>query len=478
MNLPETFLVEMKRILGDEYEAYLSTTEDTRQYGLRVNTSKISVEEFKRIAPFPIRKIPYISNGFYYDEESQPAKHPYYFAGLYYLQDPSAMTPASRLPISKGDRVLDLCAAPGGKATELGAELDGTGLLIANDISAKRAKALLKNIELFGIKNSLITTEYPEALRPDFMSFFDKILVDAPCSGEGMFRKSPSMIKAWEKNGPEFYSKLQREILDSTIPMLREGGMLLYSTCTFSPIENEGTVEYALSLDDSLELIDIEGYEGFRKGNPELINSSDKSIEKCVRIFPHNVDGEGHFLALFHKRTTAEMAGSEAMTIENVSSKKSKKKNDILGPLKGEDRELVGTFLKNIKSEFEGYHLQNKNGMVYLMPDEFTKSIKLRFLRSGLFLGEIKKKRFEPSQSLAVALKSSEYAHLLDLASTDPRVEKYLKGETINIEEGERDAAGEKGAWVLVCVDGYPLGWGKNTGSTLKNKYHQGWRMK
>ena len=224
MDLPKKFCDEMKRILGEEYPAYLASMEDTRKYGLRVNTAKISVEDFLKISPFELTPIPYVDNGFYYDPEVAPAKHPYYFAGLYYLQDPSAMTPASRLPVEEGDVVLDLCAAPGGKATELAAKLHGTGLLIANDISSKRAKALLKNIELFGVENSFIVTEYPQKLQEYFTGFFDKILIDAPCSGEGMFRKEPSMVKAWEQNGPEFYAKLQEEILRQALPMLKPGG--------------------------------------------------------------------------------------------------------------------------------------------------------------------------------------------------------------------------------------------------------------
>ena len=302
MELPQKFCDEMRRMLGGEYEAYLSSMNDRRKYGLRVNTLKITVEEFERICPFEITKIPYVQNGYYYDgDEVQPSRHPYYFAGLYYLQDPSAMTPASRLPVDEGDTVLDLCAAPGGKATELAARLNRTGLLVANDISSKRAKALLKNIELFGVENSFIVTEYPAKLREYFTGFFDKILIDAPCSGEGMFRKDPSMIRAWEQNGPSFYSKLQREILEQALPMLKDGGMLLYSTCTFSPFEDEGSVEYALSLDKDLRLVEMEGYCGFAKGMPDMIGSDNHDLEKCVRIFPHKLDGEGHFLALLRR---------------------------------------------------------------------------------------------------------------------------------------------------------------------------------
>ena len=197
MNLPQIFVEQMKEILGPELPEYLESYEKPKFTGLRVNTSKISVEEFERISPFKtLRRVPWTPNGYYYTEEDAPTKHPYYYAGLYYIQEPSAMTPASVLPVEPGERVLDLCAAPGGKATELAARLAGTGLLIANDISAKRAKALLKNIELFGVENSFIVTEYPKKLAEFFTGFFDKILIDAPCSGEGMFRKDPSMVKA------------------------------------------------------------------------------------------------------------------------------------------------------------------------------------------------------------------------------------------------------------------------------------------
>ena len=247
MNLPSAFEEKMKKLLGSEFETYLSCYEEPRYYGLRVNTNKISSEDFAKIAPFSIRPIPWIENGFYYDgEKDMPAKHPYYFAGLYYLQEPSAMTPASRLPVEPGDRVLDVCAAPGGKATELGAKLSGEGVLVANDISNSRAKGLLKNLEVFGIGNLLVLSEEPGKLVNYFPEYFDKILIDAPCSGEGMFRKDRKMVKAWEEHGPEFFSKLQQSIIIQAADMLRPGGMLLYSTCTFDPLENEGTVEYLL----------------------------------------------------------------------------------------------------------------------------------------------------------------------------------------------------------------------------------------
>ena len=240
--LPQEFLERMEHMLGEEYPAFLQSYEEPRKFGLRVNTMKISVEEFQRLAPFHLTPIPWIPNGYYYEREDDPARHPFYYAGLYYLQEPSAMTPASILPVMQGEHVLDLCAAPGGKATALGAKLAGEGLLVANDISASRAKALLKNLEIFGIRNSFVTNAYPAKLAEQFAGAFDKILVDAPCSGEGMFRKDLANARVWSLEKVKECAKTQHEIIRQAVSMLRPGGLLLYSTCTFSPEENEQTI--------------------------------------------------------------------------------------------------------------------------------------------------------------------------------------------------------------------------------------------
>ena len=239
MKLPLKYTETMKALLGEEYDAYLASFDEERFYGLRVNTLKLSAEEMAARGVFSLRPVPWCETGFYYDVAERPAKHPYYHAGLYYLQEPSAMSPAATLPIGEGDRVLDLCAAPGGKTTQLGARLGGTGLLVANDISAGRAKTLLKNVELAGIRNAIVMSETPERIAERLPHFFDKILVDAPCSGEGMFRKEPDMVKSWDAEMLAFCRSEQAKILEACAPMLKAGGMLLYSTCTFSPEENE-----------------------------------------------------------------------------------------------------------------------------------------------------------------------------------------------------------------------------------------------
>lgn len=457
MDLPLEFEDKMKKLLKNEFERYIQCYEEPRYYGLRVNTAKISVEEFQKICPFDIQPIPWIDNGFYYDgERISPAKHPYYYAGLYYLQEPSAMTPANRLPVAPGDKVLDLCAAPGGKATELGAKLQNLGILVANDISSSRAKGLLKNIEVFGIGNVLVTSEEPGQLEKYFPEYFDKILIDAPCSGEGMFRKDRKMIKAWQEHGPEFFCNIQKSIILQAARMLKPGGMLLYSTCTFDGRENERIIEHLLEQYPEFHLEEMCQYEGFCQGFPDQMKHPDPQIKRSVRIFPHRMKGEGHYLALLKKN--GEMS--------NQIKEKGIKTEKL--PVE------VDEFFSHISWKPESSRLDIHGERIYYMPEELPKLNGLRFLRTGLLLGEWKKKRFEPSQALAMVLSKEDYDQCLDFKCEDERVIRYLKGETLDVEEILPEKA--KG-WYLVCTDGFPLGWGKVSNGTLKNKYLPGWRM-
>lgn len=449
MILPQQYQEKMKDLLGEEFQEYLKTYDRQLKVGIRINTRKVSCEEFEKIAPYPIERVPWIANGYYCNPSDGWSKHPYYYAGLYYLQEPSAMTPANRLPISPGDRVLDLCAAPGGKATELGAKLQGQGMLVANDISNSRAKALLKNIELMGIPNCFVTSEEPEKLVSTFAGFFDKILVDAPCSGEGMFHKEPSMIKFYEQHGPQYYSPIQRQLLVQAAKMLKQGGKLLFSTCTFDPLEDEGSVAYLLAQCENIEQITMEEYEKFSSGFP----TEGMDARKCIRIWPHIMEGEGHFLALFQKKDGEQERKIKEKTMEKVPKEVMEFLNDCEFDWK------KGTF----------FSLQDQ---WYFVGQDAKVPDKLRYLRTGLYLGELKKKRFEPSQALAMVLKTKDYKVSISFSCDDIRVIKYLKGETVSID----DAHHQKG-YCLVCVDDFPLGWAKIQNNTLKNKYHKGWRM-
>lgn len=456
MNLPEKFTDSMKKLLNDEYEDYLKSFEEPRIYGLRVNTAKISVEDFLKISPFKLRQIPWIENGFFYSEEDRPAKHPFYFAGLYYLQEPSAMTPANLLPIKSGERVLDLCAAPGGKSTELAAKLNGKGLLVSNDISATRAKALLKNLELFGIPNMAVVCEMPQKLAEYFPEYFDKILIDAPCSGEGMFRKDNKLIKAWLSNGPEFYSNLQKNIVLEAVKMLKPGGLMIYSTCTFALEEDEQQIQYILDNCPEMSVVPLEKKEGFCDGFYELANTS-KDTQGCVRLFPHKIEGEGHFVALLKK---------DGELKEDLSGK------NLVSNVKKVPQEILD-FLKYIDMEIDMSELQIFDTRVYVVPKQLGELKGLKYLRTGLLLGEIKKNRFEPSQALAMALKMEQFDSVINLDVDDARVIKYLKGETIEVDD---ITVTRSSGWQLVCVSGYPLGFGKLVNGTLKNKYLTGWR--
>jgi NOL1/NOP2/sun family putative RNA methylase len=442
----------MRTLLIEEYEAYIESFEAPYASGLRINSLKLSVDQFKNIVPFELEPIPWIDHGFYYDSKEQPAKHPYYYAGLYYIQEPSAMTPAHFLPIEEGDKVLDLCAAPGGKTTELGAKLKGTGLLISNDISASRAKALVKNIELFGITNALITSESPSKLSHYFVEYFDKILVDAPCSGEGMFRKDATMIKSWEQYGVDYYHQLQKEIIVEAAKMLKPGGYLLYSTCTFSPEENEGTLDYLLNQYPEFTVETLPQIQGFHRGRPEWINGRE-DLNHCIRIWPHKVKGEGHFIALLKKGNPNIEHNTSIDTKTNKSTTYT---------------EFDLFVEENLNINLDSNRIQVIQDKVYLMPEDLPNLKGLRFLRTGWYLGDLKKKRFEPSQAFAMGLKKSEVNKTINFTKEQDEVIRYLKGETLHVE-------GQDG-WQLITVDGYPLGWGKLNKGVLKNKYYSGWR--
>lgn len=429
----------------------------------------MNLEEFERIAPFHLKKVPWISNGYFYEAEDAPAKHPFYSAGLYYLQEPSAMTPASRLKVQPGERVLDLCAAPGGKATELGAALQGEGLLVANDINTARARALLRNLELFGISNSFVTNEPPHVLAERFPEFFHKIMVDAPCSGEGMFRKNPAVVDSWQEKGPEYFSKLQREIIVQAADMLLPGGMMFYSTCTFSPLENEKTITHLLKERPDMEVIPMEDYEGFAEGLTSYRGEVfDESCKLCRRIWPHKMSGEGHFMALLHKKSGTQQQVQQTVSQSSIWWEKCKGLNK-------EQKAAAEDFFSHVNIAYDGKRIDVRGDNLYYLPAPKYDGRGLHFLRNGLFMGEFKKKRFEPSQPFALALHAQDFDQVLDFPADDERLSRYLRGETLDVSDLIADEKKRKG-WQLVMVAGHPLGFGKLVNNNLKNKYPAGWR--
>lgn len=442
--LPQQFLNRMEKMLGGEYPDFLASYERPRYHSLRVNPLKGTAGELKEKASFQLRPVPWTENGYYYKEEDRPGRHPFHEAGVYYIQEASAMAPAVYLNAQPGERVLDLCAAPGGKSTQIGANLKGQGLLVCNEIHPQRAKILSENIERMGIRNALVISHEPAYLAERFPEYFDRIMVDAPCSGEGMFRKNEGAIEEWSPENVEICAKRQEDILESAAAMLCPGGRMVYSTCTFAPEEDEGTINCFLEKHPEFQIEEVKKYPGMSSAMPPC--------EKAVRLWPHKLEGEGHFLACLRKKgETKEKALSLYGEEQGIAKKDC-----------AEWQKFQEQFLK---TEFNGSYLRFGD-QLYLIPKE-TPSLKgLKVLRPGLHLGTFKKGRFEPAHALALALKPDEVAAQFDLSIK--RAEDYISGQTFTAE-------GEKG-WYLITVEGYSLGWGKLAGNIMKNHYPKGLR--
>ncbi len=292
--LPSSFSERMRDMLGTDYNQFVESYKENPLGGVRVNTLKITVESLKALSTLGLEPIPWCPTGFYTEEGARPGKHPHYHAGLYYIQEPSAMAPVELLNVEPGDRVLDLCAAPGGKSTQISAKLLGEGLLVSNDLHPERTKALAKNLELYGVRNGIVLNDNPDHIAAAFPLFFDKILIDAPCSGEGMFRKDEDMVKQWDTGTPAKYAAMQRDILRSAAAALAPGGTLVYSTCTFATEENEEIIADFISSHPQFSVVTVGGTGSFAPGFGELSGTA--------RLWPHKVKGEGHFMAVLQHK--------------------------------------------------------------------------------------------------------------------------------------------------------------------------------
>lgn len=480
--LPRKFLDRIQQMLGDEYEAFLSTFGQEKYQALRLNALKTGAggrsaadmqsgqgEGSPWAESLHLSRVKWAENCYYYEESDQPGKHPYHAAGVYYIQEPSAMAPAELLEVQPGDRVLDLCAAPGGKSTQMAAKLRGEGFLLCNEINASRAKILSENVERMGIVNAYVTNETPARLAEIFPGYFDKILVDAPCSGEGMFRKNEAACEEWSPENVIMCAQRQEEILDCAAGMLRPGGKLVYSTCTFAPEENEGSVSRFLERHEEFGLLSIDkeklGLPGC-DGNAGYLKDRAKTshLEYTLRLWPHKIKGEGHFAALFQK--AGELPGgyhthSGNGFVTGVSDKELEEYFRFCREVFGKRELPVRQDQQQIYMKF-GDH-------IYLVSPRMPSVKGLKVLRPGLHVGTLKKNRFEPSHALALALSPAQVRNVWNLDASGHRVTAYLNGETF-------PAEGEKG-WYLICVDGFSLGWGKLAGGIMKNHYPKGLRL-
>lgn len=427
--LPQQFLDEMKNILKDEYDDFIKSYEEPKTTGLRVNTLKMTKDKLVDLGLFELNQIPWANEGFYYDETiDRPGKNPLHEAGAYYLQEPSAMSVVPKAEIKENDKVLDMCAAPGGKSTYILSKLNDTGLLVSNEINPIRIKALGENLERFGARNCIITNTDSSNLKKVFAGYFDKVIIDAPCSGQGMFRKDEVAISDWSYAKVLECQSIQREIIRDGYEMLNNGGILVYSTCTFAKEENEVVINEFIEEYPNAKLIEME------------------------RLWPHKVKGEGHFVAKIQK-------------LEDEDCKVKETKTKRLDKELKDYRDFEKKFL-NIKMG-DKFDIRGEN--LYLLPYESPETKKLKVLRYGLHLGMLKKNRFEPSHALSHYLTIEDAKYVEDLKLDDTKILDYLRGNVIN--------TGQSRGWVLVAVEGVPIGWGKESNGVIKNHYPKGLRI-
>ena len=499
--LPKEFTERMKKMLGEESPAFFAEYGRTHYQALRINANKAGREDFLLRAPFTLVPVPWAADGFYYDSADAPGKHPWHEAGVYYIQEPSAMAPAEYLmrpmerdaaPVSKdaekngeedtsghtyaGERILDLCAAPGGKSTQIASVMRGRGLLVCNEIHPARVKILSENVERMGISNAVVTNETPARLAERFPSYFTRILVDAPCSGEGMFRRNEEAQREWSPANVELCAARQDEILDCAAEMLAPGGRMVYSTCTFAPAENEGSIARFLTRHKDFYVEEVPLADGMEHGCPEWVNDMPEEesmrlaemISRTIRLWPHRLQGEGHYLAVLRKEGELQPKQTDG----KPGCESGIPAREIRMPGKG-CAEYLGfaeeAFCENspFAKEEAGRYLRFGE-QLYRMPEGMPALSGLKVLRPGLHLGTVKKDRFEPSHALALALRAEDVKHSIDLPADDSEIAGYLRGETFPLE-------GEKG-WYLVTVDGYSAGWGKLAGGVMKNHYPKGLR--
>ena len=458
--LPTEFIEKYNRLMGHEAESFFTSLKEDRTYGVRKNDLKIDEKEFVTrweqefgVTPEPI---PWVPGGYYYDGNTvSPGRSPMYMEGLYYIQDPSAMLPGAVAAPKPGMRVLDLCSAPGGKAIQMAAYMQGQGTLYCNDISATRIKALIRNLEQFGVRNAIVLNEDPTKLVDRFRDYFDVIVADVPCSGEGMFRKDKNSIAEWDGHGADRLAPIQYSILCNAAQMIRGGGTIIYSTCTYAPEEDELIIEKFLREYPDFYLEKIPCGYGQAPGRTDWTEFG-TDMSGSVRMWPHLLKGEGHY--------TAKLV---------------RKGDDYREPVKANikvDKDVLQAFTKFAKEtlsiSFDNHCLYTVGNGLYAMTEKPANLDRLKVCKFGWYLGCLDHGKFVPSQSLVCALKVEELApnRVISLTSDSPDAHSYLKCETPSF---DTDVKG----YLAVAIDGIPVGWVKSSGSVIKNMYPSGWRM-
>lgn len=458
MDLPELFVKRMKSLLQDDYETFLHGYDLPLRRGLRVNTAKIATDDFLALFTHPLTPSPFANDSFYLDAEHKAGSDPLHHAGAYYMQEPSAASAVSVLAPQAGERILDLCAAPGGKSTQIASKLGQHGLLWSNEFVSSRARVLQQNLERWGYRNYVVSSQNTATLCEGLRDYFDAVLVDAPCSGEGMFRKEPQALTEWSVDNILLCAARQEEILNNAAKAVKPGGRIVYSTCTFAPEENEGAICRFLSThpDFSLEPIEVDwGSAGFsadliRPFCPEADNRVDLTL--CRRILPQH-GGEGHFIALFRRSDNA---------VSSII-------NTYHYPLKDTHRQAAEMLYRECFADIPSGCFVTFGDQVRLLPPDLPDCTGLGVLSAGVAVANVRKNRLEPAHSIFLSSDSKDCNQIIDFHPTDKRLNDFLHGEEI--------ACQDQSGWTAVCVAGIPVGFGKASNGKLKNRYPKGLRL-
>ena len=460
LKLPNEFTAKYHKLLGPKADQLFAAMNDEEpKKAFRINALK-QKQDIGYALSKPVLGI----NNAYYGQVS--GSDPEWVSGMVYSQEPAAMFPAQIAQVKPGEKVLDLCAAPGGKSTALAEQLRGDGLLVANDISSSRAKVLRENLERWGVTNALITNESPARLAQHFNNFFDKIVVDAPCSGEGMFRKNPDAVSYWSQDYVLTCQSRQKEILTAATEMLQPGGELIYSTCTFAPEEDEQIVSW-LAQTYNFEILPITlSNTNCAAGNPDWADQN-PALTNTVRFWPFDELGEGQFVARLQK------PASSVITKAKSQRQKRKREKASTRHLTNQEVELIAPVLKpfNLPSALSEWSTRClvSHDHVFL-PALTTNIAHLKILNNGFELGLLKKNRFEPSHQLAMVLSQVEQKQVLELSQPD--FTAFLHGETLRGQDKKMQG------FILLSYQHLIFSFGKNTrDGVLKNFYPKGLRI-
>lgn len=448
-NLPEKFIARMKKLEGFDFDAYMTALKEAPVKGFRVNTDKISLEEFEKINVFGKEKIPYVKNGFYLDYE-KAGNHPYHHAGMIYIQEPGAMAPAECINIDPDWKILDMCAAPGGKSTQLKNKLGENGLLVSNEYVSSRCRILTGNIERLGLQNTVTTCMDTKKLIKYFPGLFDLIMCDAPCSGEGMFRKEDIAIDEWSEENVRMCAERQAEILENAVSLLSPSGYIIYATCTFSLEENEMLIDSFLQQHPDFEIVSVK--DSVRNATADGIKFEGckcENIHFARRFYPYISKGEGQFMAVLHRKGGI------------VNQKKG-------SPAKEKIDKTVTDFLDSVLVSYD----KNSVKMYNMNPIYFGSDVEIpkgSAFSCGVTIGEIKKNYIQPHHQFFMAM-GKYFKRQIDLSPDSEKIKKYLHGEEIDVDC--------ENGWAVITVNGCTLGGAKVVGGKAKNHYPKGLRTK